>query len=141
MSTTALIWLGVGLVVCCAEAVVPGIYLIWIGLGAVATGLILGAGATLALGPQIFVFAFMAGVAVLAGRFWSRRDEAADPNAAGSDILGQHCRALMFSGREGRVRFRDSEWAARSTAGGFAPGEALRIVGVEGNTLLVAPVS
>ena len=106
-----------------------------------ATGLILGAGATLALGPQIFVFAFMAGVAVLAGRFWSRRQEAADPNAAGSDILGQHCRALMFSGGEGRVRFRDSEWAARSASGGFAPGETLRIVGVEGNTLLVAPLS
>ena len=141
MGNNALVWLGIGLIVCCAEAVVPGIYLIWIGLGAVATGLVLWAGATLAFGPQIFVFAFMAGVAVLAGRFWTRRQDAPDPNAAGSDIVGQHCRALMFSGGEGRVRFRDSEWAARSPSGGFAPGETLRIVGVEGNTLLVTPLA
>ena len=141
MSTTALVWLGIGLVVCCAEALVPGIYLIWIGLGAVATGLILGLGASLSLGPQIFVFAFMAGVAVMAGRLWGRRRDTADPNSAGSDIVGQHCRALMFADGEGRVRFRDSEWGARSIAGTFAPGDMLRIVGVEGNTLLVAPLS
>ena len=140
MTTTALIWLGVGLIVCCLEAVVPGIYLIWIGLGAVATGLILGLGATLTLGPQIFIFAFMAGVAVMAGRVWARRSNASDPNSAGSDILGRQCRALAFAGGEGRVRFRDSEWAARCAGSSVAPGQTLRIVGVEGNTLVVAPV-
>lgn len=133
----ALAWLAAGLLLCCAEAVVPGVYLIWLGFGAVLTGLML-LGAEAPFLVQVLLFAALAGLSVVLGRAVERRRAAPDPNRQGADLIGEACRAVAFDGPDGRVRFRDSEWAARCASGAPLPGAALRIVGVDGNRLLVA---
>lgn len=138
--TPAAGWLAAGLVLCGAELVAPGIYLLWIGLAALLVGAALQAVA-LSFAGQASLFAVVALASVLAGRTWQgRRSAGTDPNAPGSDLVGQRCRALAFDGAEGRVRFRDGEWPARMASpadASAAPGDGLVIVGLDGTRLLV----
>lgn len=133
----ALLWIAAGLLTCCAEAAAPGVYLLWLGIGAVLAGLLLMV-VEMPFVAQVALFAVLAGVSVFAGRALQGRRGRADPNAQGVDLVGEPCRAVSFDGAEGRVRFRDGEWAARCTTGAALPGAKLRIVGVDGNRLLVA---
>lgn len=133
-------WIVAGLALCGAELLHPGVFLLWIGLAATAAG-----GATLALGlaptGQVAGFAALLGIAlwVSAGRLRGRRGRASpDVNAPGADIVGRTCRALAFAGAEGRVSFRDGSWPARLDGGPPpAPGASLRIVRLDGTTLIV----
>lgn len=133
--TVGAVWLIAGLLLCAAELAAPGVYLLWLGIAACGVGVALLL-AALPLAGQVALFAALALVSVLLGRVLQRRGRGADPNALGADIVGQRCRALLFDGADGRVRFRDSEWPARAD-GPVLPGEALQIVGVEGTRLVV----
>lgn len=133
--TPAAAWLIAGLLLCGAELLAPGVYLLWLGIAACLVGLALLA-APLPFAVQVGSFAALAIVAVLAGRVMQRRHRIADPNAPGTDLVGQQCRALGFDGVEGRVRFRDGEWPARAD-GTVLPGDVLTIVAVEGTRLIV----
>ncbi len=133
-----MIWLiaGVGLLI--AEMPVPGLYLMWLGIAALGTG-----AATLALrlplGAEVAVFAALACVAVAVG--WRlRRPHARVVNTPQSGLVGRVAVPLDFRGAEGRVRVGDSDWPARLVSASAVPPSAeLRVVGVEGTTLLVAP--
>jgi membrane protein implicated in regulation of membrane protease activity len=132
------LWLGAGLTLCALELLVPGIYLLWLGLAGLGTGLVLAA-VPLGFGAQVAVAIVAAGLSVLAGRSVQRAHGAPDPNR-GADLLGGSCQALAFDGAEGRVRFRDGEWPARLQGSApTLPGARLQVVGREGTTLLVAP--
>lgn len=133
-------WIVAGLLGCAAEMVVPGAFLLPIGLAACATGLVT---ELAGLGRAGQLVAFVALTAALVGaaavRLRLRRQAPDALNAPGADLIGQTCRALAFEGAEGRVSVRDGAWPARmSGQPPPASGEVLRIVGVEGTTLLVA---
>jgi inner membrane protein len=135
------LWLIGGVVLLIAEVIAPGFFLLFIGAAAIVTGLFtvlfgLGTAAELAL------FALYAVLAVLIGRrfYANRGGESADPllNDPARRLVGRVVTvAAAVDEHGGRVRLGDSEWSARG--GPAAPGERVRITGVEGNCLKVEP--
>ena len=135
----ALAWALAGLVLCGAEMVVPGVFLLWIGLAALGTGAVALLG--VALGWQVAAFVVLA--VALVGAAWAmlrRRPRVDAVNAPDAGLVGQVCRAVLFEDGEGRVALGDGQWLARLVSGATAaPGMALRVVGLDGTVLLVAP--
>ena len=133
------LWAVAGLLLCAAEMLAPGVFLLWIGLAACGTGALT---ALFALGwhAQLGAFVVLAlglvGLAALRLRHRPPRDVV---NAPAAGLIGATCRALAFEAGEGRVSLRDGTWEARvADASSPADGEVLRVVGLDGTTLLVA---
>lgn len=139
--SAGLAWLAAGLSMLIAEVVAPGVFLMWLGLAAIATG-----GVTLAarwaFAWQCALFAVLAPVLVLVGRRMVRA-RVAHVNTPHSGLVGRRATALAFEGDEGRVRIGDSDWPARLPPGteAPAPGTALRVQDVSGLVLLVEHVT
>jgi membrane protein implicated in regulation of membrane protease activity len=135
-----LVWLLAGLVLMVLEVLLPGAYLIWLGIAAVGTGLVLELVA-LDFAWQVALFAALASGAIGAGLSMRGRRKPTEVNAPGSGLVGRTALALAFEGREGRVRLGDSDWPARLAEGQPPPAEhaRLRVVGVDGMVLLVKP--
>ncbi len=137
--TAAALWAVAGLALCAAEMLAPGVFLLPIGLAACGAG---AATALLALGwhAQLGAFVVLAlalvGLAALRLRRRPSRDLV---NAPAAGLIGTTCRALAFEAGEGRVSLRDGAWPARvADASAPADGEVMRVVGLDGTTLLVA---
>jgi membrane protein implicated in regulation of membrane protease activity len=136
------LWLIGGVVLLIAEVIAPGFFLVFIGAAAIATGLftvLFGLGIV----PQLALFALYALLAVLIGqRFYANRHtDSSDPllNDRAGRLVGKVVTVVTaVDEHSGRVRVGDSEWSARG--GPAAPGERVRITGVEGNCLSVEPV-
>ncbi len=129
-----MIWLLAGVALLVGEIVIPGVFLVWLGVAALGTGAAtLAAGLT--LGLEVPLFALLAALAVLAG--W-RMQRPRHPvlNTPQSGLVGRSAVALAFEGREGRVRVGDSDWPARLAAGANSS-DSLQVVAVEGTTLVV----
>jgi membrane protein implicated in regulation of membrane protease activity len=136
----ALIWLGGGLALLVAEVLLPGAFLMWIGLAALGTGGAMLLGLT-GFGPQVVCFAVLTAGSIALGLRLRRRLERR-VNTPDSGLVGRTAHALTFHGREGRVRLGDSDWPAQLVAGAAppAPQAPLRVVGVNGVVLVVQPV-
>lgn len=132
------VWLLAGLALAIAEALLPGAFLIWIGLAAAGTGLVTLA-ADLRFELQVVVFAVLAAGSLAVGLRLRRHRPHLNTRHAG--LAGRTATALAFHGREGRVRLGDSDWAARLPADAAtpAPGATLRVVDVDGTVLIVRP--
>ena len=139
MSLTGAAWIVGGLVVAALEMLLPGAFLLWIGLGAFVAGVgteLFGLGWHAQAG--VFVAATLGLVAAVAPRL-RRRQRPDTVNAPAAGLVGQTCRALQFRDGVGRVALGDSTWSARMAAGlEPEPGEALTVTGLDGTTLLVA---
>jgi membrane protein implicated in regulation of membrane protease activity len=134
------LWIAVGIVLVLLEMATPGVYMVWLGLAAIATGLVMQV-AALGLAGQVIVFAvFAAGFITLGLRLRGRR-AATSLNTPASGLVGREAVALDFHGRHGRVRVGDSDWNARlaDDVPVPQPREALRVVAVEGTVLVVGP--
>ena len=130
-------WILGGVVLCGAELVHPGVFLLWIGLAAAAAGAVTWA-YQLAPTWQIVVFMLALGLLLCIPFARRRRPVEGGVNAPDADIVGRTCRALTFRGDEGRVAFRDGVWPARMARGGTPdPDTILRVTGLDGTTLLV----
>jgi inner membrane protein len=136
------VWLILAAVLGTAEIIMPGFFLIWIGLAAMLTGL-----ATLLLGfnepAQFALFAILAVAAVFAGRRWFALNpiESADPllNDRGARLVGEIVTVVEpFESGIGRVRVGDGVWSAKG--GDFGLGTRLRVAGIDKGVLLVEPL-
>ena len=132
----ALIAAGLALLV--AEIVAPGVFLMWLGLAAIGTG-----GVTLWLEPglgwQVVAYALFAAVTLSAGLRLRGTRKPSALNTAQAGLVGRKARVLMADDAGIRVRVGDSDWTAR-LAHGLAmpvPGAVLRVVGVDGTTVVV----
>ena len=139
--TPWLAWALGGLALCGAELLHPGVFLLWIGLAAVITG---AATWAFVFAPPAQIATFLMGLALLLTipfvRARNRPRYAGGVNAAETGLVGETCRAIAFDGTSGRVAFRDGTWLAQLVAGPPpAAGTVLRITGLKGTTLLVAP--
>ena len=133
------LWMIGGVVLLIAEIIAPGFFLLFIGAAAMATGAFallfdLGTAAQLAL------FALYALLAVMIGRrFYSSASiDAGDGllNDRSAQLVGKVVAVVAaIDEHGGRVRVGDSEWNARG--GPAAPGDRVRITGVDGNCLKV----
>ena len=138
--TDWILWLAGGLALLILEMLVPGVFLMWIGLAACGTGLVvLGAGIGFEL--QVVTFAALAAISLSIGL--RVRHQTTRLNTQQAGLAGRSATALSFAGREGRVRLGDSDWAARvpTDVTPPEPGARLRVEGVDGIVLIVRPES
>jgi membrane protein implicated in regulation of membrane protease activity len=133
------LWMIGGVILLIAEIMAPGVFLVWIGIAAIVTGLfalLFGIG----IAGQLGLFALYAVLAVLVGkRFYAVREvEHSGPrlNHPSERLIGRRVFVVQPVDEDsGRVRVGDTEWSARG--GPAQPGERVRITGVEGNCLIV----
>ena len=134
-----IIWLVAGLVLLMLEIHAPGAFMMWLGLAACGTGLVV-------LADRHRLRASGGDVRRAGGDLAGHRSAlslspAAGMNTQQSGLAGRSATALSFQGREGRVRVGDSDWAARvpTDVAEPAPGSRLRVEGVDGTVLIVRP--
>lgn len=136
---TPWLWWIAGAVLVGLELLVPGVFLLWIGLGAAATGVVLAALPGLPLTWQLLSFAALMFVALAAGIAVQRRANAAGPqlNQELQSLVGRRFQSLVtFEHGRGRVQVGDSSYAAESAEPVMA-GELVEVVGTEGTKLRV----
>lgn len=133
-------WLILGLLLIGGELLAPGIFLLWLGLAALVTGAVVGLTGAAWQGA-LLVFAALSLASVLAGRALTRRkgeepDIAAGLNDRGRQLIGKvFTLEATMAGGEGRIRVGDSSW--RVTGPELLAGTQIRVVRVEGATLVV----
>lgn len=133
------VWLTLGLVLAGLEMLLPGVYLIWLAVAAIITG-VLTLAFELSLPVQVVDFVFLSLIIAFSAKRFLREKpiESADPllNRRGARLVGET--ALVVEAIEhgsGRVKLGDSEWIARGP--NVAAGERVRVTGSEGAVLLV----
>lgn len=133
-------WVVLGLVLIGGEMLAPGVFLLWFGLAALLTGIVVGI-TGIAWQGALLVFAMLAVASVLAGRAITRRrgdepDAASGLNDRGRQLIGKVFKLeATMAGGEGRIRVGDSSW--RVTGPELLAGTEIRVVRVEGATLVV----
>ena len=133
------LWLALGLVLAIAEMAIPGVFLIWLAMAALITG-VLAWIVPIAVPVQIALFAVLAIVSVFAGKRYLAANPvvSADPmmNDRGARLVGEVVTVTeVISNGSGRVHLGDSEWRAKGPDA--EPGTRMRISGHDGTVLLV----
>ncbi|MCG7394410.1 NfeD family protein [Microvirga sp. ACRRW] len=133
-------WIILGLVLIGVELMAPGIFFLWLGLAAIATGL-LDAAFDLSWQTAFIIFALLSVAAVILGRYVTRAKDQAEAPASHLNQRGQALVGRVFTletpikDGEGRIRVDDSSW--RVTGADRLKGAKVRVVRVEGSTLVV----
>jgi membrane protein implicated in regulation of membrane protease activity len=133
-----IIWVAAGLCLLTMEMLLPGVFMMWLGLAACGTGLL-----TLAFGfgfsGQVVSFGVLAAITLTIGLRVRRPATIMHTERAG--LVGRPATALVFHGRDGRVRLGDTDWPARvpPEISPPDPGARLRVAQVDGTTLIVRP--
>lgn len=130
------------------EIMAPGVFLIFLGIAAGIVGLIMLAVPSLDWRLQLLAFAVLSVALVYIGRKVYGRMSASEDhgglNRRGDRLVGQvHPLASGgMAGGRGKLRVGDSDWLARLAEGAdtdHLAGAPMRVVAVEGATLIVAP--
>ncbi len=128
-------WIIVGAIIAGLEILMPGMFLLWIGLGAVATGLVLARHPELPLAWQMLVFAVSMVSSIGLGLWIQRRSG----RTRGSRFLNRELRAMIgqsyiatapFTVGHGRIKVQDSSYAAVSDER-IEAGEVVEVVAIE----------
>ncbi|WP_331372191.1 NfeD family protein [Sinorhizobium chiapasense] len=135
-------WWVLGLVLLAAELVLPGVFLVWIALAALATGilsLLLWEASFWIWQVQFVVFALLSVIAVLIGRRFVSSSKTSDEpllNRRGESLVGRTAvlEQPIAEGR-GRVRLDDTTWAVEGPD--LPVGTRVRIVASSGRHLTV----
>lgn len=136
------VWLTLGLVLAALEMVVPGVYLIWLAVAALLTGL-LTALLDISVPVQIVDFVFLSLILAFSARRILRDKPIAssDPlmNRRGARMVGEIAVVSQtIENGSGRIHLGDSDWIAHGPDAGI--GARVRITGHEGAILLVEPL-
>ena len=125
-------WWLLGLVLLAAELLMPGVFLVWIGLAALCVGIL-----------SLLLFAVLSiGIVIPARRFLSRDSLRTDEpllNQRGASLVGRTATLLepIREGR-GRIRLDDTFWSVMGPD--MATGTQVRIVSSSGRDLVVEAV-
>ena len=136
--STAWLWAIAGLLLVGGEALLPGVFLLWVGLAALLVAAI-AAALPISLEAQLGLFAIAAVLSCVVGWLFSRGRKARAPNGVNdpkSRVVGSvgHVTEAIRDG-QGKVRIGDSDWLAQGPD--LARGAAVRVTGLAGNTLKV----
>lgn len=143
-ANAALLWLTAAALLASAELIAPGVFLVFLAAAAAITGVTLFAIPGLPLIVQIASFVAWSLATAAIGRRWYAEipGPSRDPhlNRRAERLIGEVVTAAgAFRDGTGRARLGDSVWLAR---GADAPdGAPLRVTGVEGAMLIVAPLA
>ena len=139
-------WWVLGLLLLTAEIVMPGVFLIWIGLAALVIGaisLVLWGDPIWVWQIQILVFAVLSVVFAISGRrIMSRYGNDTDEpllNQRGASLVGRTATlSEPISEGRGRIRLDDTQWVVQGPD--LPAGTQVRVVESEGRQLRVEPV-
>lgn len=142
LSTPTLWWIAAGVVVA-AELASGTFYLLMMALGLAAGAVAAHLG--LALSAQVIVAALVGGGATAVWHWRRFKQPQSAPAAENRDVnldIGEQVvvRTWVDDGTT-RVQYRGSAWTARLAPGAAAVSGAHRVVAVEGNWLVLAPVN
>jgi inner membrane protein len=135
-------WWVLAVILLALEVAAPGTFFLWLAIAAGAVGLIVLIFPELLWQLQVLLFAVGGVAAVLAWRAWQRRHPptSEDPtlNRRGAQYVGQvfHLTEAIRDGR-GRMSVGDTTW--RVSGPELPAGARVRVVGVDGTLLRVAP--
>lgn len=134
-----MIWAIVALVLAAAELVVPGVFLIFLAIGAALTAVVEFL-VPMNTAFQMLLFSILSALTVSGGRLWYlARPASTDPllNDRAARLIGRPVTVsdAIVDG-EGRVRVDDSSW--RATGPDAPVGARMTVVEVDGATLVVA---
>ena len=144
--STHYLWWILALVLIAGEVMVPGYFLLWVGLAAAAMGVVLWVVPTLGLLAQAVLFALLAFASCFAYARWLRprveRRAAGDErlNRRGEQMVGQRFELVeaIVNGR-GKGQVGDGQWLV---SGPDLPlGAAVEVLSVDGTTLRVRAAS
>ena len=128
-------WMIAGAIIAGLEILFPGIFLLWIGLGAFAVGVILTRYPELPLAWQMLVFAFSM-VSSLGIGFWIQRRSDRSQNARFLNeeleaMIGQtYIASSRFVAGHGRIKVKDSSYAAVSEDV-IEAGEVVEVIAIQ----------
>jgi membrane protein implicated in regulation of membrane protease activity len=137
------VWLTIGVLLAGFEMLVPGVYLIWLAIAAIVTGVLTGL-LDLSLPMQVIDFVFLALISVFSARRFLRDSPivSSDPlmNRRGARMIGETAVVVQaIEHGSGRVHVGDSEWIARGPD--VPAGQRVRITGHDGASLIVEPLA
>jgi inner membrane protein len=132
-------WLIGGVLLCAAEALAPGLFLLWLGVAAIATGLLLVA-FNLSFAWSLMMFGALAVAAVLIGRkFYGSVEKDSDQpflNRRAEAMIGRtFVLAQPIKAGEGQLIISDTHWRVRGPD--MPAGVKVRVTAVEEATFLV----
>ncbi len=134
------LWWSVGVVLLAGEMVIPGVYLLWIGLASLVTGVIAWLIPEWGFAGHGIVFALLATVSIYVGhRFVYRQGTAvvdSEVNVRGKSFVGKTYEVVepIKNGR-GHVRVGDSRWLASGPD--LKKGALAKVIAVDGTVLVV----
>lgn len=139
-------WMVLGIVLIVFELLVPGVWFLWLGIGGLATGLVVVFADQMTWQYQIAIFSGFSVASIFAGRLVMRRVK----NSEDHPLLNQRSQryvgqvyTLIEASEQGfsRVKIGDSIWRVKRTTAGaeLAEGSKVKVTGSDGATLLVEP--
>src|SRR4051812_30110800 len=136
--SNAWLWAVGGLVLVGAEALMPGVFLLWIGLAALLVAAI-AATLPISLEAQLGLFAIAAVLSCVIGWLISRGRKTRAPNGVNdprSRVVGSvgHVTEPIRDG-QGKVRIGDSDWLAEGPD--LPSGAAVRVKALHGTSVMV----
>jgi membrane protein implicated in regulation of membrane protease activity len=140
-------WMVLGGALIVLELLLPGIWFLWLGIGGLATGLVVMFADQMSWQYQITVFCAFSVASIFVGRLVMRRARESEDhpllNRRAQRYVGQVF-ALIEASEQGfsRVKIGDSIWRVKLATGGteLPVGTSVRVTGFDGATLLVEQV-
>ena len=132
------LWLTIGVVLCAFEALAPGMFMLWLGIAAIVTGVVVFL-APLTVEWSLLLFCLLALLSVATGRkFYGAQDKESDKpflNRRADAMIGQiFTLESAIADGEGRIRYHDSVWRVQGPD--LPAGTRVRVTGVADPTLL-----
>lgn len=144
MATNAYwLWWSAGVVLLAGEMLIPGVFLLWIGIASAITGVFAWMTPSLGFAVHGIIFAVLATISIYVGnRFVYKRatkELAKDINQGSKKFVGKKfVVAEAIENGRGHVQVGDSRWLAE---GPDTPkGSQVHVIAVEGSVLMVEPV-
>lgn len=135
-------WLFLAVFLLLLEALLPGIFLLWLGLGAAMVGIFLLLVPQAGLAWQLFALVLSISAAVAAGLKWQKKTVRSQPNSLNQGLegyIGRTARVSQaFSHGLGRVSLEDSSFPARTDETTLELNQVVTITGIHGAGFIVA---
>lgn len=133
------VWIAVGIFLCAAEAVAPGLFFLWIGVAAIFTGVIV-AFVPLSFTWSLLIFAIFCIMSVVLGRrFYGSGDIDSDQpflNRRADSFVGrEYVLGEPIKGGKGALNINDTTWRVRGPD--MPAGVKVRVTGVEDAVILI----
>jgi len=136
------VWWIAGVLLVMLEVVLPGTFLLWLGVSAGVVGALVYFAPGLPVAAQFALFAVLALVAIMLSRRYLQKHRSAEQatlSARGAHYIGRVVTVEdALTGGTGKVRVEDTVWRAQGADA--AAGARVKITGITGATFQVEPV-